>query len=364
MGANQLIGEIAVFCAAPRTATVMARGAVRLLRISGKDLIALLETTPQAARILLADLGRRLATVNQPLAFLSLAAQSLRRDDFDTEMLKVLVSCAGDLGPFARSFEEMVREIEAKHLRQQEMAMAMRIQQSVLPRPLDDGGLPFSLSAFMRPTREVGGDLYDYFRIDERRFAVVIADVSGKGVPASLFMMMCRTVLRSVAGSEAAADRCVARANRLLAEDNELCVFVTLFFGILDLETGVLGYCNAGHNPPFLRRADGRLEELAATGPAVAAFDAARYAAAETALAPGDLLFLYTDGITEAVDRDGGLFGTARLAALLQGETDPAHAVGAVSGAVDGFAAGMPQADDITCLALAWQPRRSAPPAP
>ena len=355
VGLHGLIGEIAVFTSHARSATVVAKEASRLLRIESSDMMSVVERNPQVAKAVIADLGSRLATVNQPLAFLSVAAQALQRKDFNGEVLKNMMSHAQNLGPFSKSFQEIINQIESNNVRDQEMMMATQLQRSVLPGPLPERLSEFVvLDAFMRPMREVGGDLYDYFAIDDTHLAVVIADVSGKGVPASLFMMMCRTVLRSVAASGLSVDQCMARANAVLNEGNELYMFVTTFFGILDLETGEFVYCNGGHNRPHIIPAQGERQTLITTGPVIAIIPTAKYRSASVTLQPGDLLFMFTDGITEARAASDLLYGEDRLVALLdtlRGHS-PAQAVAAVIGAVDEFAAGTEQSDDITCLAL------------
>jgi len=359
VAAGELIGEVAVFAREPRNATLVARGPARLLRVEGQAMLDALAESPKAARAILAELGRRLMLANRPLAFFSIAARELQREDFNSTMLRGMAARAAELGPFAQTFMGMVGEIESKRLRQQEMDMAMHIQRSVLPRPLpSDSPLPVDLHAFMRPMREIGGDLYDYFPVGEGQLALAVGDVSGKGVPASLFMMMCRTVLRSVAGTGLPVDRCLARLNAVLAENNSMCMFVTLFFGVLDLDTGLLRYCNAGHNPPWLLRAGGAAEILPPTGPAAAVLETAGYTAAETRLAPGDRLFLYTDGVTEALAPGGELFGSERLERLLRElrARPAAEMVDGVVAAVDAFAGAAEQFDDITCLALALRP--------
>jgi len=355
VGRNELIGELAVISRLPRSATVIARGPVKLLRIDSADLIALLAEDPRAARAMITDLGRRLSMVNEPLAFLSVAAQALRREDFNPQMMDAMAAKAATLGVFGRSLEGLLRQIEDNQVRRQEMAVAKHIQQSVLPKPLPDAeSLPVLLDAFMRPTREVGGDLYDYFKIDDTHLALIIADVSGKGVPASLFMMRCRTVLHSLATSGLSVEQCVSRTNMALVEDNDLCIFVTLFFAVLDLETGRMTYCNAGHNPPYLLAADGTTSRLGLTGPAAAVLGDAEYETGSVDLAHGDLLVLYTDGITDALNGLCELYGEDRLAALLDSHraSPPATVVEALVAAVDAFAAGTEQYDDITCLAI------------
>ena len=355
IGKGGLIGEIAVFTEMARSATVIARGRARLLRIESSDMMAIVEANPSVARMVISDLGRRLATVNQPLAFLSVAAHALQRKDFNSDVLDTMIAQAADLGAFAQSFQEIIRQIKSNNVRDQEMQMATQIQRSVLPKPLPEAMSRYvALDAFMRPMKEVGGDLYDYFAIDDTHLAVAIADVSGKGVPASLFMMMCRTVLRSVATGGMSVDQCMARANAILNDGNDLAMFVTTFFGVLNLETGEFVYCNGGHNRPHIITAGGERQMLKTTGPLVAIIPAARYKSASVVLNPGDLLFMFTDGITEARAASDELYGDKRLQTLLEGlcGRSPAEVVTSVVASVDDFAAGVEQSDDITCLAL------------
>ncbi len=354
----QLVGEIAVFADQPRIATVLAHGPASLLRLDAEQVLSMVGDNPQACRAIIADLGRRLATVNTPLAFLSTATQLLRNDRMDGEALAALAEKTASLGPFAHTFGEMVREIRAKQERQQDMAMARRIQQSVLPQAYDAAGGPVAIHAFFRPMKEVGGDLFDYFMVDDRRLAVAIADVSGKGVPAALFMVMFRTLLRAVATPGMEPQQVLTRVNAMLAADNEAGMFVTVFFALLDLDSGRMAYVNAGHDPATILAADGRRHQLAANGVAVGMLDDTRYGGNTVLLAPGDLMFLYTDGVTEAFSPAREQFGEERLQSLLEelrgGDAD--RLVEAVVRAVEDFAAGQEQSDDLTCLALTFRP--------
>jgi len=355
----QMVGEIAVFANQPRIATVIASEEAELLAIERKALLDLVQDSDTAGQAIIADLGRRLATVNTPLAFLSTATQLLRTERFDGEALAEMARNVGSLGPFADTFGTMVQEIRAKQERRQDMEMARRIQESVLPKTLSLDPGRAAIAATVRPMKEVGGDLYDYFMIDETRLAIAVADVSGKGVPASLFMMMFHTALRAIARSGLAPDEVMSRVNAQLAEDNEQCMFVTAFFGVLDIVTGELTYANAGHNPIYHIGADRRCTVLpAAKGMAVGLTERAAYKAQSIRLAPGDRLFLYTDGVTEAFSLDRELFGEERLERLLEvGAALPLERwMGSVLDAVDRFAEGAEQSDDITCLALAFQP--------
>ena len=354
----QLVGEIAVFADQPRIATVSARGDAAVLVIGREVLRDLVQKSGSAAQAIIADLGRRLATVNTPLAFLSTATQLLRTERFDGEALAEMARNVGSLGPFADTFGTMVQEIRAKQERRQDMEMATRIQESVLPKSLSLDPSRAAVVATVRPMKEVGGDLYDYFMIDEGHLAVAVADVSGKGVPAALFMMMFHTALRTVARTVLAPDEVLQRVNAQLAEDNEQCMFVTAFFGVLDIETGELVYANAGHNPVYRLGADRKCAALPGFGLAVGLSERAVYKAASVHLEPGDRLFLYTDGVTEAFSAERDMFGEERLERLIEeGAGLPLDRwMASVLEAVDRFAEGAEQSDDITCLALAFKP--------
>jgi CRP-like cAMP-binding protein len=356
--APELVGEIAVFSDQPRIATVAAQIEATVLVIGREALLGLVEKSGSAARAIIADLGRRLGTVNTPLAFLSTATQLLRDERLDADALAGIAKDSGSLGPFADTFGSMVQEIRSKQERRQDMEMARRIQQSVLPKSLALAPSLAAVAGTVRPMKEVGGDLYDYFMVDERRLAFAVADVSGKGVPASLFMMMFHTALRAVARSGLEPAEALGRVNEQLSEDNDECMFVTAFFGILDVESGELAYVTAGHNPTYLLKRTGELSSLPGSGIAVGLSPKARYHAQRLALTPGDRLFAYTDGVTEAFSAARELFGEERLEGVLRrGVGLPLEAwLGSVLDAVDDFAAGAEPSDDITCLALDFKP--------
>ena len=243
---------------------------------------------------------------------------------------------------------------------EQELQIAAQVQLSILPRnPPQDARV--QLHCHIVPAREVGGDFYDYFFIDNEHLGFVIADVSGKGVPAALFMTITRTLLKATAQFIAEPTQCVGQLNDLLANENEQMMFVTLFYGVLHLPTGQLQYVNAGHNPPYLLRADGHVEQLPRTkGMAVAVSEGFPYRSASVQLQLGELVMLYTDGVTEAFDPDSQEYGEARLEQVLRqacANTDrhPLHVAQALLADVHAFERGAPQADDITCMALRYQ---------
>ena len=359
LGRDNTIGELGAFTHMPRTATVRARTDLVLVRIDRDSLMSIAADKPSVTFAIVGELGRRLHNMNTPLAYLTYAATALARDEYDDAMLTELVSQQGELASFARVFAQMASEIREKQHRHQEMLAAANIQNSILPGPLSREGAAraVDLHAEMHPAREIGGDFYDFFLLEERWLVVTVADVSGKGVPAALFMAVSRTVLRGVAGHTDMPSR-MTQANRVLATENDACMFVTMFHGVLDLATGVLCYCNAGHNPPYLLRAGGGREALRATGIPFGIDPNVNYQTGETVLASGDGLLLFSDGITDAFNPDGEAYGNARLEGALEAcrERSASEMVAHILADTARFVAGAEQFDDITCLALLYRP--------
>jgi phosphoserine phosphatase RsbU/P len=190
LGRGNTIGELGAFTDMPRTATAVARTDLVLLRTDREGLMSLAADFPVIAVTIVSELGQRLHSMNRPLAYLTYAATALARDEYDDAMLSELVSQQGEPANFARVFAQMASEIREKQHRHQEMLAAANIQKSILPGPLRHEGAAraVDLHAEMHPAREIGGDFYDFFLLDERWLAVTVADVSGKGIPAALFM--------------------------------------------------------------------------------------------------------------------------------------------------------------------------------
>jgi sigma-B regulation protein RsbU (phosphoserine phosphatase) len=240
---------------------------------------------------------------------------------------------------------------------ERELAIAADIQRSFLPK---EGGAAkrgaFVVNASMTPAHAVGGDFYDYFWLDDKRLGVVIGDVSGKGVPAALLMAVTRSLLRATALRGAEPGPCLEEVNRLLVRDTTAERFVTLFYAVLDGERGELCFANAGHNAPFLVRASGAVEELSGSQLILGAVPEARYATRSVPLQCGDRLFLYTDGVTEALNLQGEQFSEQRLQCLLRKATgdSPQEMIDRVMQGIRSFAAGAPQSDDITILAALY----------
>ena len=247
---------------------------------------------------------------------------------------------------------------------QQELEIAARIQRAILPKrfPPFPERPELDIHADMRPALQVGGDFYDFYFIDPARLAFVVADVAGKGVPAAILMAVTRSLLKATALTGIAPDTCVEHVNKLLCSDDLGGMFVTLFYGVLDTHTGTVSYTNAGHNPPIHLRADG-VEALENQGGLVLGIEAgAAYKATTLSLAPGEGLFLYTDGVSEAMNPDKQCFGEARLAACLEasGHAPIADVTESVLKSVRTFTDGAVQNDDITLLALRYNGQRKA----
>lgn len=235
-----------------------------------------------------------------------------------------------------------------------DLALARAIQRAEL-RTDGTQGPGYRLQARMDPAREVGGDFYDYYTLPDGRLVVVMADVSGKGIPAAFFMMKARTTLKACVYACPTLAEAVAEANVRLARNNPAEMFVTVWVGVWNRASGALEFVSAGHNPPLACRREGAVEWLRAPrAMALGVFESARYRSAETGLKPGDRLFLYTDGVTEAMNAAGAFFGEERLRdAVASGGN--ASLVEGVRSAVDAFVAGAEQSDDITVLELGIQ---------
>lgn len=235
------------------------------------------------------------------------------------------------------------RDIEAAH----------DIQTSILPdAPPERPG--FAVRTYMHAARDVGGDFYDYFDLPDGRLGFVIADVSGKGIGAALFMAVACTVIRSTARLVPDPGECLAMVNDLLAANNAQSMFVTAFYGIFAADTGKVVYANAGHNPPYRVGGDGQVAMLPTTkGKLLGLFPGKAYATAQIVLDEGESLYLYTDGVTEAQDAAGSLYGERRLEASLTGASHRREdLLLAVLDDVTAFVGEAQQADDITCLTL------------
>jgi serine phosphatase RsbU (regulator of sigma subunit) len=361
--APALLGEIGVIADLPRTATIRALEGVRFLDI-GKDVFnSLADENPAILRHVVGQLGTRLKSLNSAIGVYTDALAALEKDVFDRSILDSLNNPSAELLNFAETFSRMAEQIALRQRQREELASAAAIQHAMLPEPLPrdrpgDRHERFDLFAAMRPAREVGGDFYDAFFLDRDRLVITIGDVSGKGVPASLFMAVCQTTLRmTLRGPASEIGEAVERANELLEMENSASMFATFFGAILDLRDGSLSYCNCGHNPPLVQRRDGTVEAMQPDGIALGVISPADCRTRTVRHDPGDRLLLFTDGITEAHDPLGELFEDERLHATVanRGHLDVRQLVEGIFEDVDAFAAGASQHDDLTCLVLAYR---------
>ena len=241
-----------------------------------------------------------------------------------------------------------------------ELNVATQIQADMLPRlfPAFPERPEFDIYATMDPAKEVGGDFYDFFLVDDDHLAVVAADVSGKGVPAALFMVIAKTLIKNHAQNRERPGDVFTNANVQLCEGNDAGLFVTAWMGVLELSTGEFVYVNAGHNPPLLKRAGGSFEWLKSRpGFVLAGMEGVRYRENRLTLEAGDRLFLYTDGVTEATNSGLELFGEARLQAALNERRElPVKALlTELKSCLDKFVGEAEQFDDITMLGLEYR---------
>ncbi len=266
-------------------------------------------------------------------------------------------SLSDDINATVDTLKHYIDEAAARIDKELEFARA--IQKSALPNvfPPYPSRTEFDIYACMATAKEVGGDFYDFYMLGDNRLAFVIADVSGKGIPAAMFMMTAKTVIKSLAEAGAEVDEVFTRSNEKLCDGNEAGMFVTAWMGVIDLETGNVKCVNAGHNPPLLKKKDGSFAYLKVrAGLVLAGLDGVRYRTNEFTMSPGDTLFLYTDGVTEATDASKQLYGEDRLERFLNsiyiGSAE--KLCKNVKADVDRFVADEPQFDDITMLCLRY----------
>jgi len=250
----------------------------------------------------------------------------------------------------------LIRERIRRERLEEELAIGRRIQLSLLPEANPE--VPgWEIASFYRPAQQIGGDFYDFFQLTNKgkRLGMVIADVSGKGVSAALFMALSRSIIRTKAFTGRRPWDVLRRSNRLICKDSRSGLFLTIFYAILDIKTGHLIYTNAGHNHPlWLKAATGEIEELVTTGIVLGVFERVRMGEERVDMEPGDFLVCYTDGVTEAMNANHELFGEARLEqAVAAVPYDTAQAMlEAIVRAVQAFTGDLPQSDDLTLFVV------------
>lgn len=267
-------------------------------------------------------------------------------------------SLSDDINSTVATLKQYIAEAAARIDR--ELEYAKQIQLSALPTNFPDNE-DYGIRAQMIAAKEVGGDFYDFYQLDENTVAFLAADVSGKGIPAAMFMMTAKTIIKDLAESGMAVNDIFTRANEKLCESNESGMFVTAWMGILDIKTGKLSYANAGHNPPLIMKANGDFEYLRSrAGFVLAGMEGVRYRVNELQLGAGDRIFLYTDGVTEATDAHEQLYGEDRLLEYMNKNktTGEIELLTGLKANIDEFVGEAPQFDDITMLVFDYRSKK------
>ncbi len=274
-----------------------------------------------------------------------------------------IADLSDDITDLASEIDDYIGRIETitaeKERVSTELSMAARIQSAMLPHifpPFPERN-EFDIYASMNPAKAVGGDFYDFFLIDDDHLGIVIADVSGKGVPAALFMMASKIILQSCAMLGGSPAEILTKTNEAICSNNQEEMFVTVWMGILEISTGKLTAANAGHEYPVLRKPGGQFELIRDRhGLVIGGMPGIRYKEYELQMSPGAKLFLYTDGLPEATDAEGNMFGNERMIAALNRDPDapPALVLQNISSEVDGFVKSAEQFDDLTMLCLEY----------
>jgi len=300
--------------------------------------------------------------MTMPLRTLAKAAHKIGRGNFHVKLPEI--SSADEIGTLSYSFHIMQESLKkyitnlqkitaAKEKIEQELSIAYEIQQGLLPHRFPNVK-QIDLYATLIPVREVGGDLYDFFFIDKKHLCFAIGDVSGKGVPAALFMAVAKTLLRAKISLTMDPVKVFTAMNEDLCKENESFMFVTFFLGILNIETGVLEYCNAGHTPPLIHTANKGFFYFSTedTRPPLGIMADVNYVGNRLKLLPEDIFFLYTDGVTEAMNIDDTQFSEEKLIDVLDKNKNEAvsNIINNVKLAIDQYTAGAIQSDDITML--------------
>jgi sigma-B regulation protein RsbU (phosphoserine phosphatase) len=308
------------------------------------------------------------STITKPLRSLAAATDEIASGNFNAEL--PTVRSKDEVGVLAHDFHVMMESLKeyiknltettaAKERIQSELKMATDIQASLLPRlfPAFPNRPEFDIYASMDPAKEVGGDFYDFFFIDDTHLCFLIADVSGKGVPAALYMMVAKTLLKSEGQRLGEPDQILSCVNNILAVDNDSCMFATVFCAILNTETGDVRFANAGHNPPLILDSQGTRYLALKPGFVLGPMPDTVYEAERITMQPGDTLFLYTDGVTEAQNREEELYGEPRLRDALQRapKDDVAEMIHCIRAEVTRHANGAPQSDDVTMVAIKYR---------
>ena len=375
---NSLGETVAVVGVDIDMALVLYRTAVQTVQLVGIVTAVILLFVLLALLITHRSVVLPIKRLSAHMAAFDKSAETLELAPFETagrDEIGVMAQSFNSMAENIKEYVENLRVVTADKQRiATELNVANTIQSSMLPRifPYPPDRREFSVYATMEPAKSVGGDFYDFYILHGTEqtgthLAFIIADVSGKGIPAALFMAITQSLMRTRAMQGETPAQIFASVNEQLCHHNDAGMFVTAYMGLLELATGRLTMANAGHNPPLIRRRGGRYEWLRRKpGFVLAGMENMRYADFELTLEPGDRLFLYTDGVTEALNPAFELFGEERLEEALNASDEQALGVmdllPYLKDRLDAYANGAEQADDITMLALDWNGTQQAQP--
>ena len=354
--APSLVGELGALAQLPRSATARACTPVTALRFGRAALVEVARATPSLLIDVIARMGERLRKFNGAVSLYTEALGALERHELDPALLEELRNPIPGLADFGQTFGRMAEQLILRRQRDDEMASAAVIQRALLPRVQDFAEESrLDVWASMTPARDVGGDFFELIALGDGRVALGVGDVCGKGVPAALFMGITKTLIRINLRENPDLPGAIVKANAFLADNNAGQLFATVLYAAYDPRSGALEYCNCGHLPGLIRRPGGGVETLPVGGLPVGLFEPMKMTVHKAQLRPGDLFFLYTDGVTEAEDPETRQFGEDRLEGLLAKKghgAAPSQWTARIEAAVRTFARGRSQFDDITCLAL------------
>lgn len=314
-------------------------------------------------------------SITNPLALVvglskELSGVDFRKDDTSdlVHEIEPVTSRGDEVGDLARAFSNLATNLQSsvrnlieteteRERMEGELNAAHEIQMSMLPLlfPAFPDHTEFDVRARLKPAREVGGDFYDFFFVNEDELCFSVGDVSGKGVPAALFMAVSQSMIKTRASDDYSPASIVTRVNDALSADNPSCMFVTLWLGILNIKTGELRYTNAGHNPPYIKRQNGQLERMNKLhGPVIGAVEGVAFKEDRTRLSKGDLVLVFTDGVTEAMDTEDQLYSDERLVDFLNSRdfSSAEELVVNTLVSVEEYSVGAEQSDDITILSI------------
>jgi len=307
-------------------------------------------------------------TITKPLRMLARRTKDIAKGNLDFSFSTVKTN--DEVGKLTNSFVYM-REALKKYIKklkettvikermESELRIAHNIQMGIVPKlfPPFPQRSEFDIYAVLAPAKEVGGDLYDFFFVDSKHLCFVIGDVSGKGVPAALFMAVVKTLIKTIASETIAPQKILERVNKEIFAENDSCMFITVFCGILNTENGEVNYANAGHNPPLIIRRNGEVKFIKGTGgTVVGVIEGAAFGKGKLTLMPDDVIYLYTDGVNEAFNENGEQFSEERLRDLVYIHRDDSaeKLVKKTLKEVRNYSKGIDQSDDITIMVLKY----------